>query len=285
MGKSSKKSGKQIKNNNDNQVQKQKSTSTVLQVNATTDENENDTITLMQKLRKDISDQHENMVNLIKSEGKNRRSYNAFLTASKMENEYDIIIEKQRVKSIARKHAEECSPYTSDCPICLETINIVSYNSMASAPCCGGEICYECWEVNGCKKLKCCPYCRGNSNSDDNPRLGKLRAEKGNPIYQLYLGKCHLFGNDGYPIDVKKGLEWINLAVEQRHPMALYYLGIIHRDGVDQFVPQSDTKAIHFLKEAADLGFVDAMGELANLYWGYSEESGLTRDIDEILMP
>ena len=31
-------------------------------------------------------------------------------------------------------------------------------------------------------------------------------------------------GSGGYPKDVKKGLELINLVVEQRHPMALYYI-------------------------------------------------------------
>ena len=285
MGKSSKKSGKQKKNNNDNQVQKQTSTTVIQALNASTDENEkNDTITieLLQKLRKDKSDQNKIMLNIIESEGKTRNAYNAFLTGYKKDEEYDMIIEKLRVKSIAHEHAEEYSPYTSDCPICLETINIVSYNSMASAPCCGGEICYECWEIDGYKKLKCCPFCRGNSTSDDNPRLGKLRAEKGNPMYQVYLGRSYLFGNDGYPVNVMKGLEWINLAVEQRHPVALYNMGVLHRDGFDQYVPQSDTKAIHFLKEAADLGFVDAMVELSRLYWGYSEESGLTRDIDAV---
>ena len=138
-------------------------------------------------------------------------------------------------------------------------------------------MCYECWGSSGNKKLKCCPLCRGNSTAADNYRLSELRAEKGQPQFQLQVGKSYLYGSDGYPRNVKKGLELLNLAIEQRHPMALYHMGLLCREsnnsswdneGFAELLPQSDAKAMQFLKEAADLGLVDAMMELANMYWG-----------------
>ncbi len=197
----------------------------------------------------------------------------AQLKLSEKKQQYDLILEKQRVESVVREHAEVHSPYTKDCSICLETISIASFNSWVLFPCCGGGVCFECWEVKECKTLSCCPLCRGNSTTDDNARLSKIRAEKGHPQFQLVVGQNYLYGREGYPVDVMKGLELINLAVEQRHPMALYAMGLTYRDGLGQFVPQSTTKAIHFLKEAANLGYTDALGELGRLLMERSIEA------------
>ena len=69
----------------------------------------------------------------------------AFLTRAKKEEEHDIVLEKQRVKTVAREHAQIHPPYTSDCPICLESRPITNYKSTKVIPCCGGEICFECF--------------------------------------------------------------------------------------------------------------------------------------------
>ena len=77
----------------------------------------------------------------------------AFLRMNITEKEeaYDLTFEKQRVESFVHEHAEAYSPYTSDCPIsiCLETIVFVSYNSVVAFACCGGGMCFECWDING----------------------------------------------------------------------------------------------------------------------------------------
>ena len=189
----------------------------------------------------------------------------AQLKLSEKKQQYDLILEKQRVESVVREHAEMHSPYTLDCPICLETVSFTSYNSWVVFPCCGGGMCFGCREIKEMQTLKCCPLCRGNSSTDDNIRLSKLRAEKGHPQFQVGAGQNYLYGKDGYPVDVEKGLKMINLAVEQRHPLGFYIMGLIYRDGFGQFVPQSTTKALHFLKEAANLGYTDALGELGGL--------------------
>ena len=193
------------------------------------------------------------------------------------QEEYDLTFENQRVESVVHEHAEAYSPYTMDCPICLETISFVSYNAMVAFPCCGGGMCYECWGSSGNKELKCCPLCRGNSTAADEYRLSILRAEKGQPQFQLQVGKNYMTGSGGFPKDVRKGIELTKLAYEQGHPLAIYQMGLLCRESNNSswenesfadLLPQSDEKAIQYLKEAADLGLVDAMGELANLYWG-----------------
>ena len=106
----------------------------------------------------------------------------ALLTLSKRLDEYDLLHEKQRVKLIVDRHAEEHSYYTTDCPICLETICISSYNSLVTFPCCGGGMCWKCAQLqNNERRMKCCPLCRGNSSHKDNERLTEQRAEKGHP--------------------------------------------------------------------------------------------------------
>ena len=212
----------------------------------------------------------------------------AFLTRAKKEEEHDIVLEKQRVKTVAREHAEIHPPYTSDCPICLESRPITNYKSTKVIPCCGGEICFECFVLNGFNstRLKCCPLCRGNSTPDDEAGLSKLRAEKGHPLFQLQEGRKYMGlidNSDGYPVDMNKGLGLIKLAVEQRHPITLHYMAILYRDGVDGFIPQSDTKALHFMKQAADLGYTDAMVEVTKIYWGPKAGLGMNSEEDDDL--
>ena len=55
-----------------------------------------------------------------------------YMTIIKKEEAYDLTFEKQRVESIVREHGEEHSPHTSECPICLEDIPFVSYNTMVA---------------------------------------------------------------------------------------------------------------------------------------------------------
>jgi len=234
------------------------------------------------KLKEEIKEQKEELTRLVQTNEVETAIPRMCMDITEKEEAYDLTFEKQRVESVVNEHAEACSPYTSDCPICLETIVFVSFNSMVIFPCCGGGMCFECWDINGYNDLKCCPLCRGNSTDADNFRLSKLRAEKGHPLFQALVGKSYMSGSDGYPKDVKKGLELINLAVEQRHPMALYTMGLLCRESNNsswdnesfaELLPQSNEKAMHYLKEAADLGLADAMGELANLYWGPKEDT------------
>ena len=239
-------------------------------VNDANYDDEGDTVSAqLQKLEKEINAQREvinsmslqDLMNANEDDRELKMTYQAAqLKFSEMRQQYDLILEKQRVESVVREHAEMHSPYTQDCPICLETIGLTSFNSWIVFPCCGGGMCFGCWQTKECRTLSCCPLCRGNSTSDDNARLSKIRAEKGHPQFQLAVGQNYLSGKDGHPVDVEKGLKMINLAVEQRHPQAFYLMGLTYRKG--KYVPQSTTKAIHFLKEAANLGYTDALVEL-----------------------
>ena len=59
-------------------------------------------------------------------------------------------------------------------------------------------------------------------------------------------------------------------------------MGLIYRDSIDGFVPQSDTKAIHFLKEAADLGYTEAIVEVSGMYWGQMREWGMNNEDENL---
>ena len=155
----------------------------------------------------------------------------AVLEFSEKIQQYELILEEQRVASVVRDHAETemQPPYTSDCPICLETISFTSYNSWVVFPCCGGGMCFECWQSKKCLTLKCCPLCRGNSTPDDNARLSKLLAERGHPQFQVAEGRKYMYGKDGYPVDVEKGLELINLAITTSSVGIICHGGVLQR--------------------------------------------------------
>jgi len=307
MGKKSKKSNKNSKAGGkvqqpQQQQKQQKPHDSPTPDNANKNSEEYDIATLQQKLKEEISEQKKNLVDKLKElaeqkenssvDSKAREAERALLRETALlrmqltekEEAYDLTFEKERIESIVSEHAEAHSPHTSECPICLEDIPFVSYNTMVAFACCGGGMCWECYESNENRKLKCCPLCRGNSTPADEFRLSKIRAEKQHqPQFLVSVGKSYLYGDSGFPRNVKKGLELLNLAIEQRHPIALYQMGLLCREGNNSswgnenfadLLPQSDAKAIQFLKEAADLGLVDAMVELANVYFGPDGDAG-----------
>ena len=103
------------------------------------------------KLKEEIKEQKEELTRLIHTNEVETAILRMCMNITEKEEAYDLTFEKQRVESFVHEHAEAYSPYTSDCPIsiCLETIVFVSYNSVVAFACCGGGMCFECWDING----------------------------------------------------------------------------------------------------------------------------------------
>ena len=191
--------------------------------------------------------------------------------ADNNEEEYELIMEKQRIDSVVREHEAIHPPNTEECPICLETIKITSPTSMTYFGCCGNGCCNKCWEVTqgdeGVDRMPTCPLCRADfpRTDEEGAHLIEQRANAGRSWAQAELGLCYLEGNGGYP-DLVEALKWLQLAAGQRNPYALYILAEIHIEGMGDLIERSDTKARILMKESADLGFLEAQVRLGAMY-------------------
>ena len=101
-------------------------------------------------------------------------------------------------------------------------------------------------------------------------RWHRLAADRGDRQGQFALGIAHLNGS-GVPKDRKLALEWLEKAAAQKHPGALYNLGVIAIDADIQDFPRASS----LFREAADLGDMDAAYGLSVLY---REGTGVERD-------
>jgi hypothetical protein len=106
------------------------------------------------------------------------------IEADKKEREV-LAAEKKRVEDVVRIHKELHPPRMSECPVCLEEVEMTEHNSMVYFFCCGQGTCVTC-----CKKNKDshgelfngkCPLCRGVINIDAITRYRRIKklAEKG----------------------------------------------------------------------------------------------------------
>ena len=81
------------------------------------------------------------------------------------EEEYELILEKQRRDSVVREHEELHPRITETCPICLEEISIATTGSMSYFMCCGNRICESCAEAttqDNINIMPTCPLCRAD---------------------------------------------------------------------------------------------------------------------------
>ncbi|MCZ7837066.1 tetratricopeptide repeat protein [Atlantibacter hermannii] len=64
----------------------------------------------------------------------------------------------------------------------------------------------------------------------------------------MYLGYAYLNGK-GVAVDYDKAKSFLDLAVKQGEPSAMYHLGTMYFDG--KGMPVNKNKAIHYFKKAA----------------------------------
>lgn len=90
------------------------------------------------------------------------RIANKLKELGKKEMEYELLIEKERVRKVVSEYEELHPPVYESCPICLEDINFnASAETCSYVSCCGNWTCKPCADDNICVgKVSCCPLCR-----------------------------------------------------------------------------------------------------------------------------
>ena len=109
------------------------------------------------------------------------RIANKLKKSGEKEMEYELIIEKERVKKVVSEFEELHPPVYESCPLCLEDIN---FNSSADVcayfSCCGNWVCKPCADSSLCVgKVESCLLCR-----ETIPELGNI------DLYNKRLLKC-----------------------------------------------------------------------------------------------
>ena len=158
------------------------------------------------------------------------------------EEEYDLILEKQRRRAVVDEHAKLHPPITEECPICLESINVSKTTAITYSACCGNGCCVKCFEDVKChgdlKMMTSCPLCREtypwSFDTAKETRLVKKLADGGRSWAQHRLASNYFghYDDFGFTIDKKKALKWLKLAAHQRFPPSLHQLGGYYLEGL-----------------------------------------------------
>eukprot|EP00984_Skeletonema_dohrnii_P012348 scaffold4992_cov156-Skeletonema_dohrnii-CCMP3373.AAC.7 len=193
------------------------------------------------------------------------------------EEQLELLIESKRVAAVVCLQDELHPPeYSEDCPICLETIKHVNDATIIRLFCCGGWICTQCSDARNAKEKEGgsdemyrdkCPLCREKiTNKGDYKGLGTRaleHANKGKAWAQMYIGSCYMGGTYGFALDKEKGLQLLEQAVDQRYPDAVFMMALAYKG---EMLERNESKYLHYLKAAANLGQQDAQLELALTY-------------------
>ncbi|KAG0306899.1 hypothetical protein BGZ98_001493 [Dissophora globulifera] len=91
-------------------------------------------------------------------------------------------------------------------------------------------------------------------------------AEKGHASARLCLGISYREGGEGVPQDYSKSFDLLQAAAYQKNPRACSELGWMYLHGLG--VAQSQEEAIHWYREAAELGCSKGQINMAVIYYG-----------------
>ena len=175
---------------------------------------------------------------------------------------YQLFIERKRVARELAKFEEKYGViYSEPCLMCLENIHVhASKNLIKIFICCGGFICTACGrELIG--EINKCPLCRESSVGRTVAEADAQRielAKRGVAWAQAELGTCMIEELKGFKKQKKAGLEWLNKAVAQDHPSAVYNLSKKYLFGVASVLDKSQEKANELLMRSANLGYAAA---------------------------
>ena len=189
---------------------------------------------------------------------------------SQKEEEYDLILESHRVAEVVKTQEEQHPPLTEECPICLEMKPNNSLDSMRYFYCCGNGICKECSLEADSKAvcLRTCLICQSDRPFKDDVETKRQmtikHAERGKPWAQINVGVGYRDGSGGFPLNEMEALKWFERAAEQNNPYALRVLGVYYARG--DIVQQSFVKTRELVKEAADLGYIEAQELVGAMY-------------------
>ncbi|MBQ7254845.1 MAG: SEL1-like repeat protein [Oscillospiraceae bacterium] len=109
------------------------------------------------------------------------------------------------------------------------------------------------------------------SNSDESAVL--IRVENGDLNAVLEMAHNYYYGENGFEQDGNKSFYWVQRAVEllPKNAEAWHLLGLSYKDGIGT---ETDfQKAIDAFKSAADLGNVESMSQLGEVYYFDASDS------------
>ncbi|KAL3312949.1 Protein sel-1 1 [Cichlidogyrus casuarinus] len=96
----------------------------------------------------------------------------------------------------------------------------------------------------------------------------QAKADPGNvAMAQAYLGEMLMAGTETRKPDPEKALEYLNLAIKTKNPIALTVLGLAHLHGRGN-LNKDPIKALQFFVQAADQGYADAQLQLGIMFLG-----------------
>ena len=233
---------------------------------------------LLQETENDtVDDLHSRaMIRLVSSQKK----------VGQLEFKYQNLVEKKRLSRALSIFEEEHGVlYSEPCLLCLDNIHVNVEDDLTEAfICCGGFICRTCardCEESGVGFGKC-PLCRGSlAETTDAEYVAKLMAlaKRGVAWAQMAVSKCMINGIGGFKKQEKSGLEWVNKAVTQNYPPALYLLSDKYRFGLASVLRKSQAKANELLVKSANLGYGPANVFLSNMH--FQGTDGFEKDKDE----
>ena len=142
---------------------------------------------------------------------------------------------KECKKRAAELHEEALfkeHPPNEDCPICF--LRMPSSNSGARyMSCCGKMICSGCiYEVENMNDAVICPFCRfARVRFEDNVESIIKRMKLGDPRAFFDYGCFHNTGEEGFPLDHSKALDFWRRAAKLGHAGANFNIGCAYNSG------------------------------------------------------
>jgi len=155
---------------------------------------------------------------------------------------------EEHIRYAAKLHDEKLfkqPPAAEDCPICFLPLPHLN-TGWKYYSCCGKEICSGCAHA---------PVFDNQGNEVDNEKCPFCRTLSPNSVEEV--------------------IERVMKRVAAGDAVAIYRLGVYHRDGINGF-PQDFTKALELLHRASNLGNTDAYCDIGHAYF-----NGQGVDIDE----
>ena len=148
------------------------------------------------------------------------------------------------------------------CPICTLPVPIPTGQHSVFVICCMKTICDGCIMAVEKRGMLNCPFCRTPrpGNETDELAMIQARVEKKDPAALNHLGKNYFFGDLGLQKDARRSVELLKEAAELGSIEALFNLGTAYEHG--NGVREDEAKAAEYYKKAAVEGHVQSRNNL-----------------------
>ena len=151
------------------------------------------------------------------------------------------------------------------CPICTLPIPLPMGQHSLFAACCMKRVCEGCGMAAEERGMRDCAFCRTPfpKNDSDTLKMILVRVGKKDPVALDALGDNYFHGALGLQKDVPRAVALLKEAAELGSIDALYRLGVLYETG--NGVQENKTKGIEFLTKAAMQGHVESRHNLGSI--------------------